>query len=413
MYLSIITLPLLGSIISGFVGRKVGVTGAHLITCTCLILSSILMTIAFYEVGICSSPISIYLGSWIDSEFMSISWEFYFDQLTVSLGLAVLYCSSLIHIYSVYYMAEDPHPQRFMSYLSLFTFFMLFLVSAGNYFTMFVGWEGETYCLKWFNNNNDSIFYNINILLTKHVHVNKFKLNLIKIFIKQIKLNYIRLFTSNNNNNKLRCYQRIGPHNLDIISIIIGSTLGDTHLEKRNKGTRVIFEQSNKNVEYLMWFHSYFSIRGYCQNRKPKLKKRIRKNGKVFFHYRLNTYTFSSFNWIHDMFYKFNELENKFVKIIPHNIEEYLTPLALAIWFMDDGSKLGKGAKIATNCFKYKEIQFLCNILFKKYHIVITINSGGKNKGYTLYIQSKYMPLFSKIVKPYMLPSLYYKLGDY
>jgi NADH-ubiquinone oxidoreductase chain 5 len=142
MYLSIIILPLLGSIVSGFIGRKVGVTGAHLITCTCLILSSILMTIAFYEVGICGSPVSINLGSWVDSEFMSISWEFYIDQLTVSLGLAVLYCSTLIHIYSVSYMSEDPHPQRFMSYLSLFTFFMLFLVSAGNYLTLFVGWEG-------------------------------------------------------------------------------------------------------------------------------------------------------------------------------------------------------------------------------------------------------------------------------
>src|SRR5215510_2035823 len=106
------------------------------------------------------------------------------------------------------------------------------------------------------------------------------------------------------------------------------------------------------------------------------------------------------------MFYIFNKLENKFIKIIPHNIEKYLTPLALAIWFMDDGSKLGKGAKIATNCFKYKELQFFCNILLKKYNIIVKLNSGGKNKGYVLYIHSKSMPLFSKIVKPYILPSL-------
>jgi hypothetical protein len=80
---------------------------------------------------------------------------------------------------------------------------------------------------------------------------------------------------------------------------------------------------------------------------------------------------------------------------------------------MDDGSKLGKGAKIATNCFTYKELKFLCDILFKKYNIIVTIHSGGKNKGYTLYIHSKSMPLFSKIVTFYMLPSLNYKLGDY
>nr|YP_009344408.1 NADH dehydrogenase subunit 5 [Pleurotus eryngii]APT42223.1 NADH dehydrogenase subunit 5 [Pleurotus eryngii] len=141
MYLSIIILPLLGSIVSGFMGRKVGVTGSLFITCTCLILSSVLMTVAFYEVGLCGSPVSINLGSWIDSEIMSISWEFYFDQLTVSLGLAVLYCSSLIHIYSISYMSEDPHVQRFMSYLSAFTAGMLILISGGNYFVMFIGWE--------------------------------------------------------------------------------------------------------------------------------------------------------------------------------------------------------------------------------------------------------------------------------
>jgi NADH-ubiquinone oxidoreductase chain 5 len=139
MYLSILMLPLLASIISGFIGRKIGVTGSHIITCTCLILASILATIAFYEVGICGSPVSIYLVNWLDSEFMSISWEFSFDQLTVSMFIPVLYISSLIHIFSTDYMSSDPHNQRFFSYLSLFTFFMLILVSGANYFVMFVG----------------------------------------------------------------------------------------------------------------------------------------------------------------------------------------------------------------------------------------------------------------------------------
>jgi len=142
MYLSILILPLLGSFVSGFLGRKIGVTGAHIITCTCLILSSILATVAFYEVGLCGSPVSINLSSWIDSEFMSVTWEFLFDQLTVAMLIPVLYISSLIHIFSTDYMAEDPHNQRFFSYLSLFTFFMLVLVSGGNFFVMFVGWEG-------------------------------------------------------------------------------------------------------------------------------------------------------------------------------------------------------------------------------------------------------------------------------
>jgi NADH-ubiquinone oxidoreductase chain 5 len=141
MYLSIIILPLLGSMVSGFMGRKIGVTGSQFITCTCLLLSSVLMTFAFYEVGICGSPVHLILGSWLDSEIMSISWEFFFDQLTVSLGLVVLYCSTLIHIYTIDYLSSDPHNQRFFSYLSAFTAGMLLLITGGNFFVMFVGWE--------------------------------------------------------------------------------------------------------------------------------------------------------------------------------------------------------------------------------------------------------------------------------
>jgi NADH-ubiquinone oxidoreductase chain 5 len=141
MYLSIILLPLLGSIVSGFLGRKVGVTGSKIITCTCLIITSILISIAYYEVGISGSVVEIDLGSWIESELMQIKWEFYFDQLTVSLGLAVVYCSTLIHIYTIDYLSSDPHNQRFFSYLSAFTAGMLFLICGGNFFVMFVGWE--------------------------------------------------------------------------------------------------------------------------------------------------------------------------------------------------------------------------------------------------------------------------------
>ena len=385
MYLTILILPLLGSFVSGFLGRKIGVTGSHIITCTCLILSSILATIAFYEVGLNSSPVTIYLFNWIDSEYMIISWEFLFDQLTVSMFIPVLYISSLIHIFSTDYMAEDPHNQRFFSYLSLFTFFMLILVSGANFFVMFVGWEGITECLKW--DNNENFTYSI------------------------IGLNVIGNEKFSSKIRKLTSKERIGPHNIDIISLIIGSTLGDSHLEKRKNGigTRVIFEQSNRNVEYLMWFHSYLSSRGYCNSTKPKLQIRIKQKGKVFYQYRVSSYTFSSLNWIHEMFYKL--VDNKYVKFVPLNIEEYLTPLALAIWFMDDGSSLGKGARIATNCFTLEEVNFLCKVLKSKYNIVATSVKCGKDKGYIIYIHVSSMELFTNIVKPYLLPSLYYKLG--
>ncbi len=393
MYLSILIFPLLGSFVSGLLGRKIGVTGAHLITCSCLIISSILATIAFYEVGLCASPVIINLSTWMDSEILSIQWEFLFDQLTVSMFIPVLYISSLIHIFSTNYMAEDPHNQRFFSYLSLFTFFMLVLVSGANYFVMFVGWEGIFKCLKWFYFNTYTLKMSSIMLLP---------LNRINYFHK-----YRSFFTGKTS------VERIGPHNIDILSIIIGSLLGDGHLEKRRQGlgTRIKFEQSSDNVEYLMWFHSYLSQRGYCNTNKPKLKIRIRKNGTIYYHYSINSFTFSSLNWIHLMFYK--EIEGRYIKIIPLNIEQFLSPISLAIWFMDDGSKLGKGAKIASNCFTKTELENLCKILKNKFNITVTVHSGGINKGYTLYVSSSSMPTFSKIIKAYMLPSLYYKLGNY
>nr|YP_010412012.1 NADH dehydrogenase subunit 5 [Auricularia villosula]URP31172.1 NADH dehydrogenase subunit 5 [Auricularia villosula] len=142
MYLTILILPLIGSILSGLFGKKIGVTGSHIVTISCLIMSSFLSFIAFYEVIYSESPVYICITSWIDSEVLNISWEFLFDSLTVSMLIPVLIISTLVHLFSVDYMAGDPHNQRFFSYLSLFTFFMLILVTGGNYLVMFVGWEG-------------------------------------------------------------------------------------------------------------------------------------------------------------------------------------------------------------------------------------------------------------------------------
>ena len=108
MYLSIIMLPLMASIFSGFLGRKIGVTGSQIITTTSIILTTILAIIAFFEVGFNSISVSIELFRWIDSEALNIHWGFHFDSLTVSMLIPVLIVSSLVHLYSVGYMAHDP-----------------------------------------------------------------------------------------------------------------------------------------------------------------------------------------------------------------------------------------------------------------------------------------------------------------
>lgn len=146
MYLSIIVLPLLGSIVTGFFGRKIGVTGSRLLSCLCIIITTILAIISYLEVGFNNNPVSISLFPWLDSELFNMMWNFQFDSLTVSMLIPVLVISSLVHFYSIGYMSHDPHNQRFFSYLSLFTFMMVILVTGNNYLVMFVGWEGVGVC---------------------------------------------------------------------------------------------------------------------------------------------------------------------------------------------------------------------------------------------------------------------------
>ena len=146
MYLAIIILPLLGAIVSGFFGRKVGTSGAQLITSLCIVVTTLLVVLVFFEVGLNNIPVSINLFTWIDSESLNVLWSFHFDSLTVSMLIPVLIVSSVVHIYSISYMSHDPHNQRFFSYLSLFTFMMIILVTANNFLLMFVGWEGVGIC---------------------------------------------------------------------------------------------------------------------------------------------------------------------------------------------------------------------------------------------------------------------------
>jgi len=146
MYLNLVFLPLIGSIIAGLFGRKLGPKGSSIVTVMLLFLTFLLSLFVFYEVGVIGSPVYIKLTTWINSETLNVDWGFMFDTLTVTMCCVVTFVSTLVHLYSTEYMSHDPHLPRFMSYLSLFTFFMLILVTADNYIQMFVGWEGVGLC---------------------------------------------------------------------------------------------------------------------------------------------------------------------------------------------------------------------------------------------------------------------------
>lgn len=146
MYLTLIFLPLFGSIAAGFFGFLLGASGAGFITILCLGLTLLLSCFAFYEVALLGSPCYFQLMPWFDSQLFCFAWGFQFDSLTAIMLIVVTFISFLVHLYSTEYMSHDPHLPRFMSYLSLFTFFMLILVTADNFVQMFVGWEGVGLC---------------------------------------------------------------------------------------------------------------------------------------------------------------------------------------------------------------------------------------------------------------------------
>ena len=267
--------------------------------------------------------------------------------------------------------------------------------------------------------------------------------------------------------------KRIGPHNSDILSIFIGSLLGDGSMEKSLNGSRFVYSHAKLNGEYLLWLHQVISKLGYTDKIIPKFYLRkgselvnelneIRSYDSYFcicnwnemnfcrlpeaqllsfypqrtskgeaqkqekqrrglgllkskgsncsytYTYRLRSFTFYSLNWMYDAFYP-----NKTRKVIPDFINIYLTPLALAVWMMDDGTSLkNKGFKFSTNSFTLKEVQNLASVLKTKYNLDTTIHKSGLNNQYNIYVPKTSFIILREIVKPYFHPTMLYKLKN-
>ncbi len=142
MTATIVFLPLLGAIFAGLFGRYLGRRGSQVVTTLLLCVSAILSAPLLYKVGFGSGPFTVQLLDWIHVGDLDVSWSLKVDTLTAVMLFTVTSISAMVHIYSIGYMSHDPCVPRFFSYLSLFTFFMLMLVSADNLIQMFFGWEG-------------------------------------------------------------------------------------------------------------------------------------------------------------------------------------------------------------------------------------------------------------------------------
>ena len=269
------------------------------------------------------------------------------------------------------------------------------------------------------------------------------------------------------NKSRTKAIIRIGPHNKETLDVIICGMLGDfwadTIKGKIYNSTRFQIEQSLSNSSYIHFLTLYFYNLGYCARPVPSLIEKKDKSNVSYisaisgwkvsrsianpildsydrsfaktrpfayclvtgrgekydyskpenrFNYRLTLFTFTSFNWIYDSFYT---IENGIAKKkVPLFISDYITPVGLANWIMQDGSfQKGQGIFIATNSFTFEECKMLALILSNKYGFRTSVIKTGHFYQWRIYIWKESMPLLAKIVGPYIIPEMEYKLKGY
>lgn len=140
--LAIILFPLAGSLLAGLAGKKIGRSGAHWVTSLGVFIALALSCYVFKAVVFDGQSYYGNVYAWAISGNVQFDIGFMIDGLTACMLLVVTFVAFLVHIYSIGYMAEDAGYQRFFSYISLFTFAMLLLVTANNFLQLFIGWEG-------------------------------------------------------------------------------------------------------------------------------------------------------------------------------------------------------------------------------------------------------------------------------
>ena len=178
-------------------------------------------------------------------------------------------------------------------------------------------------------------------------------------------------------------------------SILIGSLLGDGGLysDGWNKNYRFVIDQGEKQKDYLFWKFGAFSN---CCASKPSYQKHTRS-------WRMRTISHKEFNYYANKFY----VDKK--KQLPNDIIDYINPLSLAIWFMDDGTKgPSNGYTLNTQSFSYKENEYLKLILEKKFSLLVSIHKD--KKWWRLYISPKSRLIFQNLINQYIIPSMRYKL---
>ncbi len=190
--------------------------------------------------------------------------------------------------------------------------------------------------------------------------------------------------------------------------VLIGSLLGDGHLETQNNGRtyRLKVEYGEKQKDYAFWFWEVF--KNWTNMPSPKEKSRKSKFGKVNKSYYFNTYSHGAFRFYAHQFYPENN-----GKKIPENIHKLMTPISLAVWFMDDGSLKSKDHKtyhVAANSQSKPELKIIQKVLKDKFDIETTLHK--QYSSWRIYIKTESAKKFEEIIVDYIIPSMKYKLSN-
>ena len=244
---------------------------------------------------------------------------------------------------------------------------------------------------------------------------------------------------------------KFGPHNQEVIDAIVGSLLGHGWAEERNSATRIMFHSFSRNVTYAKSLHKLMSSKGYASPNIQKMNVKIGRGGKQYFSVKFRTFSYTSWSYLYDLFYKDQQAKpvvktwcpnacsvvsvvqttktidnvvrgpallkhnNSRVthKEVPATIDMYLTPRVFAILLMEHGDKCGAGIKLCVNCLIHvdgnkHQIVVLQRAIQKVFDIKVTLHE--QKFSCVLYFDKTYVPQLQTLLGAYVIPSMRYKL---
>lgn len=196
-------------------------------------------------------------------------------------------------------------------------------------------------------------------------------------------------------------------------NLLIGTLLGDGNCQTMSTGNTWRYRSIHKLAHEAYLFHKYDILKNFCKS--PPILSTIHdsRTNKNYSRYTFQTVTSEDFHFYGKLFYK-EQSDKSWKKTVPINIDKFLTPQALAYWYMDDGALKYKGksnaVRICTDSFSINEINLLKKVLEKKFLLKVSIQK--KNNIHRLCILEESYPNLKNLILPYLLPSMYYKFPD-